>query len=353
MIKKDVFIVGVKSIFPKYYSSIEIVDIVYSEKLSSIKINKLAKRLISNMQVKGRAVSINLDLFPLKIILNNNSPLVWAKNIILDFVEDIKENTINFLSISYNTSSHTVVIPNLACQVANECKLKLNFPPQEIAYYGCAAGIFSIKSAVDFCQYNNSLASIFAFEQSSWISKPIYDDQDINFKASLRTNALFGDGGAGLLLASGNKADNFDKKLKIIDIHVDFEFGDVIKMEDGLFLTRDGVKDVMPKLVSDKVIKPLLQRNNLQVQDVPEWSIHQGGIPILESFMQEDILGLTQEQIEMSKKMFIEYGNVSTPSSFIVFEQHFNSNKAKACDYGMIVGFGAGYYLGAVLYQHC
>ncbi|MDO9207155.1 MAG: 3-oxoacyl-[acyl-carrier-protein] synthase III C-terminal domain-containing protein [Sulfuricurvum sp.] len=351
--KKDVFIVGVKTVLPNLYSSADVIGKLYSEKLSSVRINKFAKRLGANTQIKNRAISIDLEQFPDKIISEENSPVMWAKSVIQNFSNKLQDDQIEFLSISYNISSHKISIPNLSCQIAHECKLNLRFPPQEIANYGCTSGIFSIQSAVDFCQKRDCLATVFAFEQPSSGFNPIYDDNDINFKASLRTNAIFGDGGAGLLIASGEKAEKFDKKLKIIDIHLDYQFGDVIKMEEGSFYTREGVKDVMPELVSTNIIKPLLKRNNIKIEDVFEWSMHQGGLPILESFMKEDTLGLSESQIEMSKKMFMEYGNVSTPSNFIVFEQHFNNKDAQIGDYGMIVGFGAGYYFGAVLYQHC
>jgi predicted naringenin-chalcone synthase len=109
----------------------------------------------------------------------------------------------------------------------------------------------------------------------------------------------------------------------------------------------------MPNLVSDKVIKPLLQKHGLTHNDVLEWSVHQGGFPVIERFQENDILGLNDTQLEASKAMFAKYGNVSTPSNFIVLESIINQNQSKIGDYGMIVGFGAGYYFGGVLYQHC
>lgn len=351
--KKDVFIVGAKSVFPKIYDSVDVIDTLYSEKLSSAKVNKFATRLGSNVQIKNRAISIDLEQFPNMVVPPENSPLLWARNVIKRLSDTIRnERQIEFLSVSYNASSHAITLPNLTCQIANEVALDLAYPPEEIVNYGCTSGIFSIQSAVDFCQKNDSLATVFAFEQTSWTFKPLYDEANENFRASLRTHAIFGDGGAGLLLASGEEAEYFDRKLKIIDIKLDYQYGDVIKMEDAAFFTGEGVKDVMPKLVSENIIKPILQRNGLRIEDINEWSLHQGGLPVVDSFTHPEVLGLSKEQVEASKKMFMEYGNVSTPSNFIVLEHHLNHGKGEAGDYGMIVGFGAGYYFGAVLYQH-
>lgn len=348
----DVFIVGAQSVFPPLYDSSEVTDILYSEKLSSAKTNKFANRLGKSIQIKNRSISIDLAHYPLKIVSQENSPVEWAKKVYRSF-SGKEDKAVEFVSVSYNSSSHATLMPNLACQIANACRFRLQAPPQEIVHYGCASGIFSIQSALEFCQKRESLAFVFAFEQSSWVFKPIYDENNPNFKASLRTHTIFGDGGAGVLIASGEKAERFEKRLKIIDIQLGFEYGDVIDMKEGYFFTRDGVKNLMPDLVSRVIIKPLLSRNHLRVEEIPEWSIHQGGIPVLETFLEEEVLGLTPEQIRMSKTMFEEHGNISTPSTFVVFEQQYNRQDARSGDYGMIVGFGAGYYLGALLYQRC
>lgn len=350
---ENVYIVGVKSLFPKIYDSIEIIDKVYNENLCSAKVNKLAKRLTMGTKIISKAISIDLDQFPKKIVAEENSPLKWGTKIVDHFLNDITKEEIGFISISYNSTSHKDFLPNLSFQIANTSQLNLKAPPQEIVNYGCASGIFSILSAVEFCKKYDSAAYVMAFEQCSYLYDPVYDENDKNFRASLKGHTIFADGSAGLLLASGETAKQFNKKLKILDVLVDFQFGDAIKAENGAFLVGDGVRDVMPNLVSDKVIKPLLQKHGLSHNDVLEWSVHQGGFPVIERFQENDILGLNDTQLEASKAMFAKYGNVSTPSNFIVLESIVNQNQAQTGDYGMIVGFGAGYYFGGVLYQHC
>ena len=351
--EQTVYIVGVKSLFPKMYDAIDVIDKVYNENLCSVKVNKLAKRLTMGTQIKTKGISIDLDQFPKKIVPDENNPLIWGTQIVSSFLKDITKEEIGFISVSYNTSSHKDFLPNLSFQIANASQLNLKAPPQEIVNYGCASGVFSILSAVDFCQKNDSAAYVMAFEQCSCLYDPICDENDKNFRASLKGHTIFGDGSAGLLLASGKTAEKFEKKLKIIDVMVDFQYGDAIKAENGIFLVGDGVKDVMPGLVSEKVIKPLLEKHGLSPNEILEWSLHQGGIPVIERFKEEAILGLSETQIEASKAMFVQYGNVSTPSNLIILESIINHDTGRKDDYGMIVGFGAGYYLGAVLYQHC
>ena len=48
--------------------------------------------------------------------------------------------------------------------------------------------------------------------------------------------------------------------LRIVDFKKDFHLGNVIRVSGGRFLTGDGIKDLMPSLVSSKIIKPLLEK---------------------------------------------------------------------------------------------
>lgn len=147
--KKDVFIVGVKSVFPKLYDTVHVIDKLYSKKFASDRVNKFATRLGVNTQIKNRAISIDLEQFPKKVVALDDSPVVWAKNIIHDISKQ-SNFPIEFLSVSYNTSSHEIAIPNLSCQIAHACDLDLEIPPQEIANYGCASGIFLFKMRLIF-----------------------------------------------------------------------------------------------------------------------------------------------------------------------------------------------------------
>ena len=52
-------------------------------------------------------------------------------------------------------------------------------------------------------------------------------------------------------------------------------------------------------------------------------------------------------------ELFYQYGNLSAPSCLFVLESFFNDQayEQKKGKKGMVVGFGAGYYLAAFLYE--
>ena len=125
-------------------------------------------------------------------------------------------------------------------------------------------------------------------------------------------------------------------------------------MEKKAFLVGDGVSDTMPALTAELSIKPLLQRHELKPTTVTEWCIYQGGIPVLEAFKEDNILGLSESLIERSKALFRQYGNFSSPSCLYVLDSFLKDdrkNGAAEQAYGLITGFGAGYYLASLLYQ--
>ncbi|MGK7950248.1 MAG: 3-oxoacyl-[acyl-carrier-protein] synthase III C-terminal domain-containing protein [Xenococcaceae cyanobacterium] len=122
-------------------------------------------------------------------------------------------------------------------------------------------------------------------------------------------------------------------------------------MEDSLFLVGKGVSETMPSLIAEKSIRPLLGKHSLTPQKVTEWSIHQGGIPVLEAFKDDSILSLSDEQIQRSKDLFKKYGNFSAPSCLYVLDSFFQEKQIHNNSYGLVTSFGAGYYFGSFLYH--
>ena len=189
-----------------------------------------------------------------------------------------------------------------------------------MAYLGCAAGLFSLESSVKYCAEHNKAAITFLFDQCSWIVNPTYDIDDPEFKENLKTTLLFADGAAGILVIPENLRDKFDLPLMEVDeIITDFVSGGSLSMHEGKLVLEDNLKDTVPEIVHDHIIKPL----GVTPENIEEWSLHQGGMPILMRFTEPGILGLNDEQISRSKSIFEKYGNFSSPSVMFVLETWF------------------------------
>lgn len=349
------YIVGVRSIVAPAHDPIEMIDVYYPPSIDSGQTNRFARRVARTIGIDQRYSILDVGAFPDKILIDNShTPQEWGRLLISGTIEEfpLARSDIGFLSVSFNISSHQDLLPNLACQIAHETGLTLDAMPETVPYLGCAGGIFSIKSAIEYTRNNDKAAIVYVFDQCSWAAKPIHDIRDPNFKKSLRTHLLFNDGAVALLIVPDSILERkpFRKRLKVVDIDTGFYPGAAIGMKDGGFLVGDDVEATMPKLVSERSIRPLLERNSVPIDEVDEWSIHQGGITVLEAFRKQDTLGLTDSAIAESRDCFAEYGNLSSPSCLFVLEKNFNK-PAGSMETGVVSGFGAGYYFGSMLYR--
>ena len=346
-----VYIADMATLIPELYPQQDVVETFYPKESVSDRCRTLVSRLVHGVGITNRPVAIDLELFP-KIVLKSQdySPVNWGSQIIDSLTKHIPLEQVGYISVSYNIAVNNDILPNLACQIALHKNLNLDFPPEELVSYGCAAGILSLKSAVEYCQRTQKAAIVYMFEHCTALAKPIYDVKNKDFKANLRSNVLFSDGAIGLLVLPECKVEYKEKCLEIVDIDTGFQLGDAILMRNGKFLVGNTVKDVMPSLVSEKSVLPLLQKNDLTVEQIDEWSIHQGGIPVLQKFTEPSVLGLPEEKILNSLNLFKQYGNFSTLSCFFVLNSFFNQPIIKE-KYGAIVSFGAGYYYGSALYR--
>jgi predicted naringenin-chalcone synthase len=245
-------------------------------------------------------------------------------------------------------------VPSLAAQIALKTGLCLDEPPHQHTHLGCAAPLFSLKIATDYCRRRDRAAIVFCFDQNTWHVITHFHPDDPNLKQKMRANLLFSDGAVGLLLIPESMRENYAKPLpRILDVVTSFHAGDLMRMHNGDFLVERDVPRVMPPLVMDKLVRPAMARLGIAAEEVTEWSIHQGGPAILDELCKEAHLGLTGEQAIRSRDLFHRYGNLSGPSCLFLLDDYFHGSALpeKAPALGLVVGFGAGYYFGLTAYQ--
>ncbi|MBD2293425.1 hypothetical protein H6G06_07965 [Anabaena sphaerica FACHB-251] len=350
----NVYIADIRSITPRSYSAKYIADKMYPSHLYGDKLNILAKKLAEKIGVERRASVIDYELYPEITLANpDDHPKVWGTRIINELTENINKDDIGFLTLSYNVSYHKDILPSLASQIAIDAQLTKLDGNDEVAYYGCASSIYSLDQAVEYCKKYERPAIVFSFDQCTTKSLQL-DKNDLDFKKMLVTNLLFTDGGVGMLIIPEKMRSLFQKPLlKIMNIKKKYIPGDLIAMKNGKLLISSNLKDIVPKLVSNELVKPFLRENQLNIEDLSEWSVHQGGTEVLKQFCDNECLGLSDKQIMRSLDLFRKRGNTSSASCLLVLESFFsdrNSTRSSNCT-GIMLGFGAGYYFGILLYK--
>lgn len=347
----DVFVVDIATLLPPRYRAEDVLGRVYGQPGIADDIRTLATRACRSTGVSTFSSVLDFDAYPSKrLVAECHTPKRWCGALIDAVSMMLPRSEIGFLSVAYNISSHVDVLPNLACQVAREEGLDLRAAPQELPHYGCAAGILQIESAADFCRRTGSAALVIVLEQCTWAYRPVCRRESEGFRASLRAHLLFSDGAAAVLVVPGSMIGRFDTALRIIDVRTGFELGDTISMRNGHFLVGEDVGGTMPGLVASQCVRPLLAKHGLAADDVRDWAIHQGGLPVLRQFARADILGLSKAQLADSVDTFEEYGNLSSASCVFTLRRQFDRRVPRGTK-GMAVAFGAGYYFGSILYE--
>jgi 3-oxoacyl-[acyl-carrier-protein] synthase III len=347
----DVYLVDIATILPPRYRPEDVLRRLYGQPGIPGDVLSLATKASRGTGIRSFSSVLDLDAYPAKrLISEQHTPRRWCSTLIDALSIMMPHDAIGYFGISYNTSSHRDVLPNLACQVASERRFALSAPPQELPYHGCASGVMQMTAAVEFCRRTDKAALVIVLEQCTWGYDPITARDDADFRASLRAHLLFADGAAALLIVPASMRDAFPTALRILDCETGFRLGNAITMHNGHFLVGDDVRHTMPRLVASQCVCPLLSRNALLAADVDDWAIHQGGLPVLRSFGEPDILGLTDAQLADSAATFEEFGNLSSASSLFTLRRQFERT-ARPGTLGMVVAFGAGYYFGAILYE--
>ncbi len=99
----------------------------------------------------------------------------------------------------------------------------------------------------------------------------------------------------------------------------------------------------VPKLLAANVeefVDSLLRRNGLTRADVRHWGVHPGSSKILD-YVQER-LGLATNQLNASRVVLSEYGNMSSATILFVLDEIQRQSQPAAGDFGILMSFGPG-----------
>ncbi len=97
------------------------------------------------------------------------------------------------------------------------------------------------------------------------------------------------------------------------------------------------------------VIEQLLAPHHLAVSDVRFWAVHPGSGKILDNVQEK--LGLDPHQLDFSRAILCNYGNMSSPTIFFVLDEIAHHGNPQPGDYGVLMAFGPGLTLETSLVQ--
>ena len=160
--------------------------------------------------------------------------------------------------------------------------------------------------------------------------------------------AIFGDGAACAILGPSDQL-----KPQILDTHM-YHYYDALHFM-GYNVKNTGFEMVLDVTVPEEIEKkfpeilyPFLEKNGLEIQDLNHLIFHPGGKKIVQ--MVEGLLGSLGKNIDDSKAVLREYGNMSSATVLYVLERFMDRAIPKG-DYGLMLAFGPGFSAQRLLLQ--
>ena len=117
----------------------------------------------------------------------------------------------------------------------------------------------------------------------------------------------------------------------------------------GFELRNTGLQMVLDKEVPEKIaehfpkiVNPFLERNRLSIEDIDHLIFHPGGKKIVQTV--EELFGSMGKNIDNTKAVLKEYGNMSSATVIYVLERFMQQEAApQKGDYGLMLSFGPGF----------
>lgn len=244
------------------------------------------------------------------------------------------------------TVTPDMIYPSTACVIQNKIGAKNCWGYDILA--ACSGFIFALTTGAQFIESGlHKKVVILGAEKMS----AIVDMNDRN------TCVLFGDGAAAVLLEPTE-----DRSYGVLDsiLRIDGEGGKYLYQPAGGSLHPASLETVQKKMhyvhqdgravfiaavkgMADVSVE-IMQRNNLQADEVAYLVPHQANLRIIQACAERMGLGMDKVMVNIHK-----YGNTTSATIPSCLSEYYEEGKIKKGDYLVLSSFGAGYTWGSVL----
>ena len=237
------------------------------------------------------------------------------------------------IDLIITTSCTGFMIPSVDAYLINHFRMRPDTKRLPITELGCAAGAMALARANEYLRaFPDHKVLVVAIELPSLT----YQTRDFRV-ANLVSAALFGDGGAAVLLS------NQPASCEILANRTHF-FHDTPDLM-GFDLTERGFKILLDKKITELVgtsfLEPLtqfLKTQQLRLEDIRNFVFHPGGRRILDTL--KEVLGIGETAIRASRKVLREAGNLSSASVIWVLAETLTQDPRGL---GIMAAFGPGF----------
>jgi len=238
-----------------------------------------------------------------------------------------------------------IMIPSMDAYLINRLKMKQDIIRLPVTEMGCVAGVSGVIYAKNFLKSNPNKRAIVVSVEAPTATFQLEDYSMTNVVSA----AIFGDGAASVILSSYENEEGPTIKDEAMYHFYDTEY------IMGFDLVNSGLKMILDKAVPDtieahfpQIIHPFLEKNNLEIKDVNNLIFHPGGKKIVQVI--QDLFGKYGKNINVTKEILREYGNMSSATVLFVLERFMDQKLAKG-EKGIMLSFGPGFTAQRILLE--
>lgn len=198
-----------------------------------------------------------------------------------------------------------------------------------LGFMGCFAAFPALKMAESFARQDpNAVVLIVALELCT-LHLQFKEDSD-----TLISNSVFADGAAGALVSA--QVPSSQKPALQLDgftSNITDEGEEAMAWDIGDTGFDMVLSTYVPSIIDsnlEQTVAPLLNKLNLQAEEIRHWAIHPGGRAILDKV--EQSMALTPEQIEASRNILDRFGNMSSATILFVLKELLYGNREEGDD---------------------
>lgn len=230
--------------------------------------------------------------------------------------------------ISSNEITHVITVsctgffaPGPDFEIVKALDLKPSTQRFHVGFMGCYAAFPALKMAESFCKADPNATVLLVSAELCTIHFQFNNEVD-----NLLSGSVFADGAAGMLISSKepkNRALEFNQFASSLAYKGEKDMAWTIGDHGFEMVLSTYVPDLIRENLQS-VLQPIYDQYALSKPDIDLWAIHPGGRSILDKL--EESLELQPKQIEASRNVLSEYGNMSSATILFVMQKLLRSD---------------------------
>ncbi|HEY8455357.1 MAG TPA: type III polyketide synthase [Actinopolymorphaceae bacterium] len=220
-----------------------------------------------------------------------------------------------------------------------------------IGHMGCYAALPGLGAVADYVAVHGRAGVLLCCELTSLHLQPPLPRQQSRHRddemEQLVTHALFGDAAAAVVVVPDTGPSLEGSRVVDLESGTDLATSDYMTWQITDHGFRMGLSALVPDVVARHVrpvVRALLGRHGMTIDDVTGWAVHPGGPRILQAVREG--LGLTADSLAASYAVLRDHGNCSSPTVLMVLRRLLEEGRGRAI---VMLAFGPGLTLYAGL----